>query len=57
MILAPGAILQRMYFRERLARLAPGRFVEVGAGQAHLSGVLLEYTISLMQAWRERHSP
>jgi len=41
-ILAPGAILQRMYFRERLARLAPGRFVEVGAGQAHLSGVLLE---------------
>jgi SAM-dependent methyltransferase len=41
-ILAPGTILQRMYLRERLARLAPGRFVEVGAGQAHLSGLLLE---------------
>jgi hypothetical protein len=43
MILSPGSVLQCMYFRERLGHLAPGRFVEVGAGQAHLSGVLLEH--------------
>jgi SAM-dependent methyltransferase len=31
-----------MYFRERLARLAPGRFIEVGAGRGVFSDVLLE---------------
>lgn len=37
----PGTILQRMYLRRRLARLRPGRFIEVGAGEGHLSALLL----------------
>jgi SAM-dependent methyltransferase len=41
MLFPPGTILQRMYLRNRLARLRPGRFIEVGAGEGHLSALLL----------------
>jgi SAM-dependent methyltransferase len=46
--LAPGTILQFLYVNERLRRRAPGRFVEVGAGEGELSHVLLE------AGWRGR---
>src|SRR5207253_1991526 len=39
---APGTILQRLYLRERLRRLPPGRFVEVGAGGGEVSHELLQ---------------
>jgi SAM-dependent methyltransferase len=42
MILPPGTILQRMYLRDRLARLPAGRFVEVGVGGGHVTALLLE---------------
>ena len=42
MILPPGTILQQMYFKERLAKLPRGRFVEVGAGQGIVSKTLLD---------------
>jgi SAM-dependent methyltransferase len=42
LILPPGTILQRMYLRERLAHLRPGRFVEVGVGGGSMTEVLLE---------------
>ena len=48
MIMPPGTLLQQMYFRERLRRLAPGRFVEVGAGQGVVSRTLLDF------GWRGR---
>jgi SAM-dependent methyltransferase len=41
-ILPPGTILQQMYFKERLRRLRPGRFVDVGAGQGIVSRALLD---------------
>ena len=41
MLFPPGTILQRMYLRRRLARMRPGRFIEVGAGEGHLSALLL----------------
>lgn len=41
MLFPPGTVLQRMYLRRRLARLRPGRFIEVGAGEGHLSALLL----------------
>ena len=37
----PGTILQRLYLRERLRPLPPGRFVEVGVGTGWLSRELL----------------
>lgn len=40
--LPPGTILQLMYLRERLAAVAPGRFVEVGPGAGHITALLLE---------------
>jgi SAM-dependent methyltransferase len=41
-VLPPGTILQLRYVRERLARLRPGRFIEVGTGAGELSAVLLD---------------
>jgi SAM-dependent methyltransferase len=38
---APGTILQRLYLRERLREVAPGRFVEVGVGTGRLSRELI----------------
>jgi SAM-dependent methyltransferase len=42
--LAPGSILQRMFFRERVRRLLPkpATFLEIGAGRGHLSRLLLQ---------------
>jgi SAM-dependent methyltransferase len=37
----PGTILQHMYLSERMSKLAPGRFIEVGVGQGHVSNLLL----------------
>jgi len=42
MILAPGTILQRLYLKDRIARLGRGTFIEVGPGEGHLSNLLLE---------------
>jgi SAM-dependent methyltransferase len=41
-VLPPGTILQHMYLAERLRRLRPGRFIEVGVGGGHLSRLLLD---------------
>ena len=41
MVLHPGTILQFMYLKERLCRVRPGSFVEVGAGRGHVSACLL----------------
>jgi SAM-dependent methyltransferase len=41
MLFPPGTILQRMYLRRRLTRIRPGRFIEVGTGEGHLSALLL----------------
>jgi SAM-dependent methyltransferase len=40
-VLPPGTILQILYFKERLSRLRPGRFIEVGTGAGELASVLL----------------
>lgn len=42
MVLPPGTILQLMYLRERLGRVAPGRFIEVGPGSGEISQLLLD---------------
>jgi SAM-dependent methyltransferase len=42
MILPPGTILQILYLKERLRDVQPGRFIEVGVGQGHLSAMLLD---------------
>lgn len=41
-VLPPGTILQLLYLRERLERLVPGRFIEIGPGSGEISGLLLE---------------
>jgi SAM-dependent methyltransferase len=41
-VLPPGTILQLRYVRDRLSRLRPGRFIEVGTGFGELSALLLE---------------
>jgi SAM-dependent methyltransferase len=45
-VAAPGTILQRLYLRERVRHLSPGRFIEVGVGRGDLSAELLRF------AWR-----
>ena len=40
-VLAPGTILQHLYFAERLKSMAPGRFLEVGPGRGDLTQFLL----------------
>lgn len=40
--LPPGTILQLMYLRERLEKILPGRFIEIGPGGGHTSALLLE---------------
>jgi SAM-dependent methyltransferase len=42
LILPPGTILQHMYVRERMRRLPPGTFIEVGCGRGTLSKLLLD---------------
>lgn len=41
-VLPPGTILQLMYLRERLRKMAPGRFIEIGPGSGEISSLLLE---------------
>lgn len=38
----PGTILQRMYLRERLLKVQPGFFIEVGVGEGHLSSLIVD---------------
>lgn len=40
--LPPGTILQLMYLRERLRKVKPGRFIEIGPGSGEISSLLLE---------------
>lgn len=40
--LPPGTVLQLMYLRERLQRMRPGRFVEVGPGKGEVTRLLLD---------------
>jgi SAM-dependent methyltransferase len=40
-VLPPGTILQLMYLDERLSRLLPGRFIEVGPGSGEITEMLL----------------
>ncbi|MDH3639303.1 MAG: hypothetical protein OES09_12700 [Gammaproteobacteria bacterium] len=42
MVRPPGTILQHMHFEERLSRVVPGRFVEIGVGEGAISELLLE---------------
>jgi len=39
--LPPGTLLQLMYLEERLRRLQPGRFVEIGPGSGEITDLLL----------------
>lgn len=43
MVLAPGTILQRIYIKERLKKIKPGKFIEVGTGDGTLSQLLCSY--------------
>jgi SAM-dependent methyltransferase len=38
----PGTILQHLYLSQRIERLVPGRFVEVGPGRGDITALLLE---------------
>jgi SAM-dependent methyltransferase len=40
-VLPPGTLLQLMYLHERLLRLPPGRFVEIGPGSGEITNLLL----------------
>ena len=42
-ILPPGTLLQLMYLRERLRRIPPGHFFEIGPGSGEITRLLLEY--------------
>lgn len=60
--LPPGTILQLMYLSERLNYLAPGRFIEIGAGNGEITNVLLSrgwsgtiYEFDAMTTERLRH--
>lgn len=41
-VLPPGTLLQLMYLRERLGRVKPGRFIEVGPGSGEITRLLLD---------------
>ena len=41
-VLPPGTLLQLIYLRERLDRLQPGRFIEIGPGSGEITALLLE---------------
>lgn len=40
--LPPGTILQLMYLKERISKLKPGSFIEIGPGSGEVSNVLLK---------------
>ncbi len=41
-VLPPGTILQMMYLKERLKKLKPGKFIEVGCGKGLISKIFLD---------------
>src|SRR3954447_21862259 len=41
MVHPPGTVLQHLYLKERISRMRPGSFVEVGVGNGHVSQLLL----------------
>lgn len=41
-VLPPGTLLQLMYLRERLKRLKPGEFIEIGPGSGEITRLLLD---------------
>jgi SAM-dependent methyltransferase len=41
-VLPPGTLLQLMYWRERLGRIKPGRFIEIGPGSGEITRLLLD---------------
>jgi len=41
-ILPPGTLLHLMYLRERIKKMRPGRFVEIGPGAGHVTALLLD---------------
>lgn len=41
-VLPPGTLLQLMYLRERLERIPPGRFAEIGPGSGEITRLLLD---------------
>ena len=41
-VLSPGTLLQLMYLRERLGRISPGRFIEIGPGSGEVTQLLLD---------------
>jgi SAM-dependent methyltransferase len=41
-VLPPGTVLQHLYLRERLGRILPGRFVEIGPGRGDMTQLLLD---------------
>lgn len=42
-VLPPGTTLQLLYLKERLQRLAPGSFIEIGPGSGEITQVLLDH--------------
>jgi SAM-dependent methyltransferase len=44
-VLPPGNILQNLYVRERLKKLKPKSFCEIGSGNGHISRIFLEKNI------------
>ena len=41
-VLPPGTILQLMYLQERLRKIVPGRFIEIGPGSGEITRLLLD---------------
>lgn len=41
-VLPPGTILQHLYLKERLYKIQPGHFLEVGCGKGFISNILLD---------------
>jgi hypothetical protein len=39
-VLSPGTLLQSVYLQERLVRISPGRFIEIGPGSGEIAQLL-----------------
>jgi SAM-dependent methyltransferase len=42
-VLPPGTLLQLMYLRERVCKIPPGRFIEIGPGSGEITRLLLDH--------------
>lgn len=42
-VLPPGTLLQLMYLRDRIRRVPPGRFIEIGPGSGEIARLLLDH--------------